>query len=76
MKAFVTGATGFVGSHLVDLLLERFEVSCLKEKHLHKWLEGKKVNLLMEIYIQMKLLEKALKKLIMFFMLQVSLKPK
>lgn len=43
MKAFVTGGTGFIGSHLVDSLLEdsRFsEIKCLVRKS-ERWLEGK-----------------------------------
>ena len=46
MKAFITGATGFVGSHLADKLLDKgFEVYCLKRKTSStKWLDGKKIN--------------------------------
>lgn len=43
MKAFVTGGTGFIGSHLVDALLENDvfdEVRCLV-RNKEKWLEGK-----------------------------------
>lgn len=41
MKAFITGATGFIGSHLVDLLNEQnVEVRCLVRNQ-EKWLEGK-----------------------------------
>lgn len=40
MKAFVTGGTGFVGSHLVEALLARgYAVTCLVRNDL-KWLEG------------------------------------
>lgn len=43
MKALVTGGTGFVGSHLVDLLLEKqYNVRCLIRKSSdRKWLNGK-----------------------------------
>ena len=44
MKAFVTGGTGFIGSHLADRLIEadRFtEVRCLVRSS-EKWLSGKK----------------------------------
>jgi dihydroflavonol-4-reductase len=46
MKAFVTGATGFVGSHLVEKLLSmNHEVYCLKRKTSNtKWLKGKSVT--------------------------------
>ncbi|MEX2639385.1 MAG: NAD-dependent epimerase/dehydratase family protein [Balneolales bacterium] len=41
MKAFITGGTGFVGSHLVDfLMLGGAEVRCLVRDQ-EKWLEGK-----------------------------------
>ena len=46
MKALITGATGFVGSHLVDKLLEKnYEVYCLKRKTSStKWLDGKNIK--------------------------------
>ncbi len=43
MKAFVTGGTGFIGSHLADSLTEHSdwdEVKCLVRSR-EKWLEGK-----------------------------------
>ncbi|KXK02560.1 MAG: NAD-dependent epimerase/dehydratase family protein [Ignavibacteriaceae bacterium] len=46
MKAFVTGGTGFVGSHLIDrLLAKNVEVFALKRKTSDtKWLDAKKIN--------------------------------
>jgi dihydroflavonol-4-reductase len=45
--AVVTGANGFVGSHLVDYLLEKkYEVRCLVRKSSDlKWLNGKEVKI-------------------------------
>lgn len=42
MKAFVTGGTGFIGSHLVDYLIgsQYVDVNCLVRKD-EKWLKGK-----------------------------------
>jgi nucleoside-diphosphate-sugar epimerase len=46
--ALVTGANGFVGSHLVDYLLNKnFKVKCLIRKTSNlRWLEGKDVEIL------------------------------
>ena len=46
MKALVTGGTGFVGSHIVDQLLEKkYSVRCLIRKSSDtKWLSGKPIE--------------------------------
>jgi nucleoside-diphosphate-sugar epimerase len=46
MKALVTGATGFIGSHLVENLLKKgFEITCLTRKSSDPgWLEGLNVS--------------------------------
>jgi dihydroflavonol-4-reductase len=45
MKAFITGGTGFIGSHLVDRLIAQgdHELHCLVRTK-EKWLEGKQFN--------------------------------
>ncbi len=48
MKALVTGARGFIGSHLVDALLQRnYEVSCLlrEKKGANRWLQDLEVEI-------------------------------
>ena len=47
MKALITGATGFVGSHLADSLLAKgYDVYCLTRKTSNlQWLKGKNVHL-------------------------------
>jgi len=44
--ALVTGASGFIGSHLVDLLLQKgYKIKCLVRKSSNlKWLDGKNVE--------------------------------
>ena len=48
MKALVTGATGFIGSHLVDELIKKgYEVACLARKTSNlKWIEGLDITVL------------------------------
>jgi nucleoside-diphosphate-sugar epimerase len=48
LTAVVTGASGFVGSHLVDILLEKnYNVRCIVRKTSNlKWLKGKDVELI------------------------------
>jgi len=48
VKVFITGGTGFVGSHFIDYLLEKnFQIYALvRNLDLLKWLKGKDINFL------------------------------
>lgn len=48
MKALVTGATGFIGSHLAEELVKRgYEVTCLVRKTSdQRWIEGLKADMI------------------------------
>ncbi|ROL56692.1 NAD-dependent epimerase/dehydratase family protein, partial [Bacteroidetes/Chlorobi group bacterium ChocPot_Mid] len=47
MKVLVTGGSGFVGSHVVDLLIERgYDIRCIVRKTSNlQWLKDKPVEL-------------------------------
>lgn len=65
MKALITGATGFVGSHLADKLLEKnYEVYCLRRKTSStKWLDGKNVTYVDGDLFSNEALEKCIKEM-------------
>ncbi len=49
MKAFVTGSTGFVGSHVIDYLLAKKNVeifALVRDRNNLKWLNGYNINVL------------------------------
>jgi nucleoside-diphosphate-sugar epimerase len=63
LKALITGATGFVGSHLADKLLEKgYEVYCLKRSTSStKWLDGKNIKYVEGDLFSNEALEKTIK---------------
>lgn len=62
MKALVTGATGFIGSQVVDYLLERgYEVVCtVRKTSKTRWLDGKPVELVEASLSDIEALKKAI----------------
>jgi dihydroflavonol-4-reductase len=63
MKAFITGGTGFIGSHLVDSLIADpvwSEVKCLVRSS-EKWLEGKKYQKIHGDLYSIKAIDEALR---------------
>lgn len=46
MKVLITGASGFVGSYLVEALVPRYEVNCVVRKTSNlKWLQDPSIRL-------------------------------
>src|SRR6056297_2296160 len=78
MNTFVTGGTGFIGSHLVDCLLESgniSEVRCLVRNR-EKWLRGKDyVRISGDLY-SISLLHKAMENIDVVFHLAGLVKAK
>ncbi len=63
MNAFVTGGTGFIGSHLADTLIEHSdwkEIKCLV-RNKEKWLEGKNYSKIKGDLHSINTIEKALR---------------
>ncbi|MEX0779953.1 MAG: NAD(P)-dependent oxidoreductase [Balneolales bacterium] len=61
MKAFITGGTGFIGSHLVDFLISGdAEVRCLVRNQ-EKWLEGKQYTKVIGDMHDLPVLQKGMK---------------
>lgn len=62
-KVFITGATGFIGSHLADELIKKnHTIKCLVRKSSNlKWLKDKPVELVYGDFFDDKVLEDALK---------------
>ncbi|MFN3134309.1 MAG: NAD-dependent epimerase/dehydratase family protein [Candidatus Kryptonium sp.] len=63
MKALVTGATGFIGSHLVDELLNRnYEIRCIvRDTSNLKWLDGKNIEIFKGSLFDIDFLKRAVK---------------
>ncbi len=61
MKVLVTGATGFIGSHIADALLEKgYEVRCTYRKTSNlRWLENKPFELVETDFFDVESLKKA-----------------
>lgn len=63
MKVLITGASGFIGSHIADLLSDKgFEITCLVRKTSNlRWLEGKDYTILPIDFFDMNALKKVVK---------------